>query len=239
VTLLTNSFEGLADATALTIANSATGGDAFQEVTGVASGQTQEIDTAIAGGDGTAAALKLATGATSTTSYVGWTTAMGTRQEVWGRCYLYFTANPTSNISVGRLIGAAASIRGSIVVNTGGLLKILTNTGTQAATLVGTIPLNAWFRVEWRYLVDTTSAGTAEVRLYSTPSSTTVTESVSATAITNGGTDITTYRTGHAQANAANVGPFWMDGLALSDTGWIGPASEGTNVTYQHAVQIG
>jgi hypothetical protein len=220
--LLTNSFEGGTNTVTISAANSGgASGTAFDVVT-IGTGATATFDTAHAA-HGTLAG-NITTTATSSQDFLSWTTAMGTQTQVWLRVYCYFTANPGVGLNLYRSLATAALSAGLQLTATG-KLRSLDSAGATVQTMTNSVALNAWFRVEAMILTSAT-VGQVEVKLFNTPDSTTPTETITSSANLNTGANMNTYRFGNT-VSAANMGPFWMDDLGLSTTGYIGPVVAG------------
>lgn len=222
-TTLTNGLEGITPSgTTVTSGNSGGASGSAFDVVQVGSGTTVASDSAhpahgILG-------LKIATGATSTTAYVAWTTSMGTKTTTFKRAYLYFTAAPAANVRVLNFVGAATS-RGNVLATTAGKM-IFTNAAGGTVLTSAAFPLNAVFRLEVKFTGDA-SAGQWEYKIWNSPDSNGTpddTQTSAANLNTGGTTD--TYRFGVGTA-LANAGPYWMDDVGLSDTAYLGPAAMG------------
>ncbi len=148
---------------------------------------------------------------------------MGTQTQVWFRAYLYFTADPAASVRVlNESQGTTACA--VVVVTPSGKLQVRTgSTGTQTLTTTRVIPLNQWFRIEG-YVTGSATAGQVELKLFQTADSTTPDETdASAPNINTYGT-MDHYSFG-ISTTAANVAEYWEDDIAISNAGYIGPAS--------------
>lgn len=213
---LTNTAEGGAEDAAVTTGNS--GGASGNAFDSVSIGGTGAItyDNEHARGN---RAFKVV-GDTANAAYLTYTTALGTVAEAWGRLYLYLVANPGATTGIVRLrVGAAQVAR--ISIDTTGHLQIRRADNNTLATMVSSIPLGQWVRVEWHCLA-TAVGGDLECRLYSAADSATVTEQLSDTnaALAN---NIDEVNLGHHNASPATT--LWIDDLQVNTTGWPGPAA--------------
>lgn len=164
--------------------------------------------------------LKIATGATSTTSNVSWTTTIGTQTTFFIRFLCYITGAPAANIRVYNNVGAASS-RGNILLNTNGKF-IFTNAAGSTVLTSATLPTNSTFRVEAKFVSDN-AVGQWEYKIWYDPRDVGTpndTQTSAATQVNGGTTD--TYRFGIG-TNIASGGPYWMDDVAVSTVGYIGP----------------
>jgi hypothetical protein len=170
-------------------------------------------------GHGTLAA-KIATGASAVSSSAQWTTALGTPSQIFGRCCLYFTANPTVNAPFGRGLASGAQ-KYRLVVTTGGKVQLLNAANTQAAITTNSIPLNQEFRVEWQAVGSAT--GAFQLLLFSNKDDTSALETLSGTDnFTAGNYDEVRFGVG---TGVANVVAYWLDDAAVNDTGLVGPVA--------------
>lgn len=223
MTTLTNTFEGIGSGITLT---AGAGGN-----TGGASGNF--FDTITIGTNATLAAdnthsahgivsCKVATAASSVTSFAQWDTSMGTQAQIWFRSYLYFTANPGSATDVieGASVGGLCA---GVQLATNGTLIFRNSAGTTIFTTTATIPLNQWFRLEG-FIIGSSTVGQVSLSLYKTADSLTPDETDTSAATQNTRGSMTQYRFGQLTARV-NAGPFWQDDLGISSTGPLGPAA--------------
>jgi hypothetical protein len=229
VALARNNLEGQPSGTAVTTAN-ALGGTLFDVVTATVA-QTLNFDNTHSRND---MALKTATGATAGRSAVGWTTSIGSQTLVWLRFYVY----PTS---VGGIAGGEFFARLGVAVGlnfgtsclavsyeTTGKMQLRDSAGAAiAGTLsAAALPLNAWTRIEVQATLGTPAAiGSLVMQLYKdTNADGNVPDEIltnSATATTTG--PALTYGFGIMDSDV-NVGPRWLDNIAVSTDGWVGSA---------------
>lgn len=229
MTTLLNNFEGGTSGTTLTTLNTGgASGNAFDAIN-TASSPTLAFDNTRAA-HGTLS-CKVATGASAATPLAEWTTSMGTQVTVWFRQYLYLTGNPASAIRV-YVARSGASLAGAIAISAAGKIQLVNAASGIAVTFTGAVPLNQWFRIEG-LITGNASTGVLTAALYSQMDSTVVTETETASGQNTTGT-LTQYWFGE-QTSLANVGPFWMDDIAISSTGPLGPvvtahAPRGTSI---------
>ena len=231
--LLVNSFEGGTNATTISTANA--GGSTGYSGGPASNNQFTAIATAGTGTlkfDNTHAAhgslsLKATTLASGDTASCRWQQqALGSQTKYWFREYLYFTANPASAqcriFSATNSIGTATAV--SVSVLTSGKLTVQDNASATMITFSGTIPLNEWFRVEG-FISSSPSAGYASLSLYSPLDSLIPVETHTSTATFNTLDNAAWIYFGIAFSNAVAQGPYWMDDVAVSNTGPLGPVS--------------
>lgn len=221
MTVLVNTFEGGSNGVTITTGNSGgVSGNAFDTLN-IGSGATFAFDNAKAAHG--SLSCKVATGASAAVSLAEWSASMGSQAQVWFRLYLYFTGNPAASLAVWRgYQGISTLCAGLDVASNGTLFMQNAAFGTIFSTTTA-IPLNQWFRVEG-FAIGSASVGQAELKLYSNADSTTATESHTSAANQNTTGAMDHYRYG-VIASTANVGPWWMDDIGLSNTGYIGPVS--------------
>jgi hypothetical protein len=210
---LYNTFEGSTSGTTISTSNSGgASGDLFDTVNiGTSATLTFDNTHAVHG----SLAASVSTPSVAASSYVLWSSGSlgGSPTQIWFRVYLYFTANPAHTFTV---------------VQSGGLIQITTAgklfaKDSASGTLSGTatIPLNQWFRVEG-FMTASATVGQIEMKLFKTADSTTADETDTSPASLNVSTN-SSVRFGVTGA-FASIGPFWMDDLGVSTTGYLGPA---------------
>jgi hypothetical protein len=164
----------------------------------------------------------------SGSSYLSWSSSLlpggaTSQAQVWFRGYFYFTATPSVTTTVFLASGASGTC-GTVKILTSGLVAAFDAAGVQQAATATAIPHNQWIRIEAMILGDP-AAGQMSVSLYTVFDSTTAASAASATGLNTSGA-MTSWRFGQA-TNAANVGPYWMDDCALSNSGAVGPVLNG------------
>ncbi len=151
---------------------------------------------------------------------VQWATVPGAGH--WARAYIRSSTNAASNMAWIGFNTLGGTQRYRIRFLTTNLIAINVN-ASQVTALNGatTIPLDTWFRLEWR--ADPTN-GTFEWRTYTGANvdGTTATETKSATGLTFGGTDGQVLTFGQVLAGTANR-EFSIDEVEVNTTGWVGP----------------
>jgi len=219
---LTNTFEtGLADGTAITTGNSGGGaGNAWNTVQGTG-GLPAYSTTQVMHGSLVAKFNHLAN---NQQSYVNWTGLGSITTYIYCRYYLYLTAFPNFTWLPVVCLTAAAGVNGRFNINTFGLLVLAQNDTTQKA--IGTVPvaLNQWVRIEG-HLFPSTTVSTMEMRMWNTPDdSGAATDSISSVANCVNAANIDRMDFGLSQFDSGLTIDPWFDDIAVSTTGWIGPA---------------
>ena len=220
VPVLLNSFEGGTSTTAITTGISGgNSGSAFDFVgaTGTvnAFSSTYAAHGALSG--------ELATSG-SASAYWQWAASFPSVSQAWFRLYGYFTANPVNQHRLWNATASGGSVM-SVALTTAGLLAVSYGTsGTAYVTFTDAVNLNAWFRVEG-YVIASATVGQVSVSLYNTMDSATATEThTSAANLDTAASNPTSYSFG-SSSSVASVGPFWIDDIGLSASGYLGPAT--------------
>ncbi len=217
---LTQNFENGTNGTTVTPANSGGGSNsAFDATAGPPSGGTLAYSNTEA--DTGSLALKVATGTTAGACLVQWQASVGTQTQIWFRVYLYFTANPSSNLGVVQILNGASQCAELFVLSTGQLRMVNAASGT-ITTSTAAIPLNQWCRVECMILASTT-VGQTEVKLFKTAQSTTADETNTSAATQVLAAQITRVYFGLVNAGLANVTAYYLDDLGVTSVGYLGP----------------
>jgi hypothetical protein len=214
---LENSAEGGSNGTTVTTSNSGgVSGNAFDSVN-IDAGASLTFDNTHAAHGGLSYNFF---SSSPNDAYVVWTTSMGTQTEFWGRCYLYITAIPTNTFSFFRALNAGALAAEIRVAQSTGSLYIRDSGANIVGTSVNAVAVNAWNRIDFHFVTNTTN-GRVDVALYnSNPDGTQPTELVSAVNI-NSGTQATAYRFG--APITAGTQTVWLDDLNLNLSGFPGP----------------
>lgn len=224
MTRLTHSFEaGVATGTAISAANSATGGNAFDtfDPTSLAAGALREYSTVQAKTGTLGGHFKAPTAAGR--SAVTWSTSMGTLSTVWLRYYAWH-ASQTGGLSTGSVFFrcfSATTNRAQVGLNSTGKVTIYNAAGTAVASTTATVPTSSWYRVEAK--IDLSASGTWEVRYFNNAAleSSTPTETISGSAVNFGGTG-TIYNFGHTTTDIGTDA--YLDDIGIDSTGFLGPA---------------
>jgi hypothetical protein len=216
---LVNSFEGGTSGTTISPANSGgASGNAFDVVSRTGTGVIQFDNTQAAHGS---LSMKVQAATSGDIASCNWSTSLGMLGQLWFREYLYFTANPTANCRVFSYIIGATNC-GTVSVNSSGQLIMLSSNSVTMFTFTAAIPLNQWFRIEGT-IFNSTTAGQGTLRLYTSPDSVTPAEAHTSAANFN------TAGSGNSAVwgiafSAAVLGPYWIDDIAVSTCGFLGPA---------------
>lgn len=152
-------------------------------------------------------------------SQFGWdTTSIGIVTEIWGRTYHRLSGISVNQPAVFFGAGGGASAA-SIYFTAGNHVKVW-NAG-QAAGTEGSVAVSAssWFRLEY-YLKAHASAGTIEAKLFLTPDSTTVSETIT---LANTGTNGVLDQVMWGGFDGTDNPIAWVDSHELSRVGYVGP----------------
>ena len=214
--LATNSAEGTATATQVTVANSATGGTGFTAIN-FGSGATFAFDThpggawhhRVQGGYGRESRTRMRRGRHPRRC----------RRRHGSGCTC---TSPRIRRAAFRLV---TYLRGAtrcayVQLGTAGQLQFIDYNVTTMCQTAASVPLNAWFRAEG-YLIGDPAAGQAELKLYTTLDSVTPVETDTSTGVQN--TVGTPSAFSFGPFGAASIGPYWLDDLGVSTRGYLGP----------------
>jgi hypothetical protein len=224
VTVLRNNFDGGPDGTTLTAANSGQvpGNDAFNSVTTkTASNIIQYTDASGLDRQTAEYVLECSTSAVAQAN-CAWTTSMGSQTQIWLRLYFYMTATPTTNDMCIFESDNGSAYAGCIYVEatTNKMYVSRANTGA-LLTMTTPAPLNKWLRIEAWFSFSTT-AGDAELRLYTDADSDAASETISlGTAWVTNNANAFAFGQPFATGNKPTT---YFSGLELNNTGWPGPA---------------
>jgi hypothetical protein len=223
MTVLFNSLRSGTNGVSVSTANSAgtDGSNAFDLVNIGSTGTLAYSNAHVLPGRGESLSAQFQSGGTPAPEYLQWAASMGNQSELWFRMYLYFLANPTLSTRVIQWL-SGASAAGGIVVTAAGKLQALNSAGSGAVISTGTIPLNAWFRLEG-FIIGSATVGQVGFSWYNTIDSVTPTETDTSPATVNTTGVLGTSRFGIANA-VTSQGPYFMADLALSNTGSLGPS---------------
>lgn len=233
---ITNSYEGGTNGTTISTANSGGGsGTAFNTISGAVAGATLAFSSTRSA-HGTLS-MQIATGATSGSQWVGWTSGFGSQNTFYVRFNMYTTAYPAVSSTIWRIL-SGGSVCASINLRTTGQIRVLDANGVQIDGLISSaIPLNQWVRIEAHFILDSAS-GQAELRIFHAVDSVLADFSANSGADQSlGATTADTYRFG-LQSSQVNFGPMWFDDYGLSTDGYLGPAGTPENVLPTISVSV-
>jgi hypothetical protein len=163
--------------------------------------------------------------ATGGQGYVGWGTSTivpafsGTH---YGRIYAFYSgARPSASHFLTRGFTTAGSLAWEIITLNTGIIIMRDAGGTIRCTFTVPVNANAWFRFEWQ-IVQSTTAGVIEGKLFLSADSLTVTETKTSTGSFSTGTETQRYRFGSVASNVPNL-LVYIDNIMANDTGYPGP----------------
>jgi hypothetical protein len=215
--LLANSFEGGSNGTTLTAANSGGGsGSKFNAVS--CSGGTATYTSTNPAHGSLAGSFAPSTAA----CYTQWTSAsIPTTTTSYGRMYVNLGSITGNTVVLAKLATSSGSRDAQIAVTTADKLALYDANNTKQATSTNNIP-TGWVRIEWT-LVNSTTAGSLSVSMYSADSNTAV-ETLTANGI-NTGAGFGNLAVGSVVATKTAIGPFALDDVAYGTSGPLGPGS--------------
>jgi len=223
--LLQNNCAGGSDETAVSPANSGgASGDAWSDVN--ASNGSDVYDNARS----PSGVFSQRFGINATPSGVNRVTwAFTAVTTIFGRCYLYRTANPTTTgqqFAGADLIGTGACA--FFDINTSGQPRCWDSVST-STTFTNPITLDAWMRFEYRIVMSTT-VGVVELDMYEHHSNTLIESKALTGANTRASADQFLYGENWVQDNGAT---FWMGDFLINDTGKPGPSVAASALNYK------
>jgi hypothetical protein len=223
-----NNAEGGTNGTTVTTANSGgTSGDGWDTVTITAS--TTLTFSSAQSAHGSLSYL-MTTPASAITSFVQWTsTTLGSAQTKWSRIYGYFDTTVVAASRIMQFTDTSGTVVGGIGLNGTATRHFKISDATNTAILTGTaaVPVNQWFRLEFMCFSDA-SVGQMELKIFLTADSTTPDEVLTTTATQNTNGNVIQRAVFGLMTGIASA-TFYMDDLAVSDTGYLGPAVAQTN----------
>ena len=173
--------------------------------------------------------IKIAVGSPAGPCYVAWGNSLQMiplATSYYFRQVLYFTANPANTITLMAGVQSGNSAKCfDVIMTSAGKIEVRDSASTVVITLTNAIPLNTRFRIEGIFTPSGTTA-TFTLSLFSTEFATSALETKASTANQlNIGAALVYWRYGQAFSGSATPGAWWMGGLALSNTGPIGPGA--------------
>lgn len=224
MTLLRNNFDGGPDGTTITAANSddIPGNDAFNTIGGpTGTGVVCQYSDNFARPTAEFTSY-FKTAAVASAPCVGWSTSMGSQNQIYFREYLlYNTAFPTGGEAIFECDNGAVYCA-FLAMSQTGEISALNSPQTVQNVFTTSAILDNWFRLEGRIQFSATT-GNYEIRLYMEADSDTPTETISATNQNLGAASANNFLFGYA-FGATNLTPMYVSGLELNNTGWPGPA---------------
>jgi len=212
---LENTAEGGTDETTVTAGNSGgTSGTAWTSVT-IDPTCAVVYDTAQAA-HGTVA-YRVSTGATTGQAFVRWTVASVAR--VYGRMYFRLSALG-SNRALGRVRSTGATQAARWAISAADKLELRNAANGLVWTSTSTLAADTWYRLEYNALAG--ASGQVTLTLYAGESTTAIETSGVQTAAY--GSDIVDIDWGQV-ANGPNLPAMWIDSIAASTAGALGPVS--------------
>jgi hypothetical protein len=221
---LSNNFEGMTSNTTPTPgATGNTGGAGNNPVDVVYDGTGVIVGSSTNQAAHGSLSMGFTTGGTADAGYVGWQASLnGPLSNLYGRAYIFLTANPTTTDAVIEFQGSAGAFAGGIQVTSAGKWAIQDGNFVVQFTSTSTIPLNTWVRIEWSMVVGGAGTGSLTVNYYATKDSATITETHTDTTGPYGGSGISEVIFGWTNAHASQS-TLYMDDLAVSTSGYLGP----------------
>ena len=212
---LVSNFEGGTSGTTITTGNSGSSGNAF-DVINLSSGASVTFDNTHAAHG--SLACKLATTTPGGGAYVEWSTSLGTQSEIWFRMYAYVPS--LQNLTFIVFNSAVGATCAELKINASGKILFQNAALTTILTSTNTVPVNQWFRLEG-FVVASATTGQLSFSLYESMDSVTPTETQASAA-----SQVLAANVGQVAfgiAGITNAGPYWIDDIGISNTGYLGP----------------
>lgn len=166
-------------------------------------------------------AVKCATGVSSVTDYMSWSTSLAFATPMYCSQCFYFTAAPAAQIRLLSILAAGTAIA-KVNLTAAGKFQ-LSDAAANVQATTGVVPTNAPFRIDLALLALSATVGQMELRYFADPFSSIPTESVSPAATWNSGTTAPDEIRFGLSAGLANVVAFWMDEAQASNTAYPPP----------------
>lgn len=216
--LLTNSAEGGTNGTTVSTGNSGgASGTAFDAVT-VGASTTVAYDSGNPGHGSLAIKMDAASG--SAGGYVAWQSgSVGTRPVVWFRLCVKVTSTPAADTPLVSFYGGG-TLRARLWLTSTRTLKWTNAAGATIQTSASTLTASTYGRIEG-YVIGDASTGKVETNLYATIDTLTAAQTQTSAATQNTGGTIDQVRFGN---ETGVVSTYYLDDVALSDTGYLGAA---------------
>lgn len=167
-------------------------------------------------------------------TYGAVTTPIGPTRIIRGRAFVRITANPAVNLMRFAQVTQGGALACGIGITTSGKLRFIDSTSVQMGNATtASVPLNQWFRVEWRMIASAT-VGQANLSFWSNANSTgAADETLSSSALWNTRTNFDSYEIGSFfSANATHT--VFLDEVVWTtdDAGLIGPYADTVTKTF-------
>lgn len=219
--LFINNAEGMTSGTVVATTNTGSGANNPWD-TVFPDGQTIEFSSAQAAHGQLSYHISIAAAAGP---YVIWdnVTITPNTKTMYARMYFYYPSSPATTGRFFQFANTSVALIGGIGIDSSDNLTLKDSAGTTVSTSTTTIPTNSWFRLEVMVFSSAT-VGQIELKIYLSPDSNTATETLTSAANLNTrGDDIKLAIFGLPTSVAS--ADFYMDDLAVQDTGYIGPAT--------------
>jgi fibronectin type 3 domain-containing protein len=216
--LLSNSFEGGSNGTAISSSNSnGASGSRFNTVS-CSGGALNYTSTTAANGS-----LSAAFTPSTSACYLQWSNAStGTSTTSYGRVYVRLTGSSSTAQTLLKLADSSGTRDAQLVLSTSGAVVVYDANNTKQYTFSNSLVGQGWVRVEWS-LTNSTTAGSLTVTLYNGNSTTPIaTQTVNNI---NTGASFGNLQVGSVTSTSAALKPFNIDDVGYGTAGPLGPAS--------------
>lgn len=214
-----NSFEaGVASGTAISTANSGgASGRAFDQFAGTVVYDSAQVAHGALSGKFTQSSV--------TAAQARWVDASNTAGTCYARWYMYISAAPAASTRVMHFALAIGTQELAVRLKTDRHMDLLDSASAIMATSTTVIPTGQWVRFEAK-MVPSATAGQGELKIFTTPDSTTPAETLTSTAAWNTGSAGTGMWRWGPTTGAAQTYTCWFDDVAVSFDAYIGPVAD-------------
>ncbi len=154
---------------------------------------------------------------------INWRAAHGTVSDHYGRLYIWASAFPSQAHKLIRFDASFQAAYGAqIVINTSGQVALYGSGNSAVGTSTTAINTNAWTRIEW-HIIHSTTVGFGEIKIFSSPDSATVTETLTTAANKNFGASTDSAQIGSVET--AYPTTLYLDNIIAKATAYPGPAA--------------
>lgn len=151
-----------------------------------------------------------------------------TGTTLYHRFYFRLNAAPSSIMSIAGHQDDSTIGTALLMITTTRKLRVFDSTATTRGTMVTTIPVGQWVRIETRTVL-ANSGGLMQIRLYLTPESTTPTEDYTSAVGDTLASTTPFSNIGLGDAYGGDIATHYYADSAWSDTNWLGPLGTGAS----------
>ncbi|TVZ01277.1 hypothetical protein EAS64_33910 [Trebonia kvetii] len=218
--LLSQDYESGTNGTTITTGNSGGTGRNAWDLVSATNGATVQYSSAQAANGALSGAYT--TSGTAGVAYTQWSSSsVGSQPVIYGRTYVYLTANPTTDTNIVEFWNGGTFGGGVMIANSGQLR--LQNASFGEIGGGPTMPTGQWFRLEWTINAGAPGVASATVNWYNSPNGTAVSGTVTDTGGQYGTSGVISETHWGWCSSHASQPTMYLDNAALSTTGPLGP----------------